>query len=78
MHIIRACKDASNPQNIASSQSIAVLERLVAVVLQHENELITGKGHTSTHINNLDGQNDVPSTQGHAIGSAPNPLPLGQ
>ncbi|KAM3460709.1 hypothetical protein BB8028_0002g15170 [Beauveria bassiana] len=42
MHIIRACKDSADPQNVGSRQSIAVLERLVTVVLQHENQLITG------------------------------------
>ncbi|KAM3565281.1 hypothetical protein ARSEF4850_001463 [Beauveria asiatica] len=42
MHIIRACKDSADPQNVGSRQSIAVLERLVAVMLQHENQLITG------------------------------------
>ncbi|KAJ6788038.1 hypothetical protein PWT90_09790 [Aphanocladium album] len=47
MHIIRACKDSANPQNLGSRQSIAVLERLVAAVLQHENQLITGSPKTA-------------------------------
>ncbi|EGX91348.1 C6 transcription factor, putative [Cordyceps militaris CM01] len=52
MHIIRACKDSADPQNVGSRQSIAVLERLVAVVLQHENQLITGSGVATFPVDN--------------------------
>lgn len=68
MHIIRACEDSSNPQNVASRQSIAVLERLVAVVLQHENQLITGKKFASTPSDDLGEQHNDPGTD-HAPSS---------
>ncbi|KAK3179829.1 hypothetical protein K4F52_008746 [Lecanicillium sp. MT-2017a] len=43
MHIVRVCQDASTSQHIVSKQSIAILERLVTVILQLENQIITGK-----------------------------------
>ncbi|KAJ3482461.1 hypothetical protein NLG97_g7566 [Lecanicillium saksenae] len=69
MHIIRACKDSASPQNIGSRQSIAVLERLVAVVLQHENQLITGSPGTTLPFEAM--TENVPSAdQGTTIGAA--------
>ena len=43
MHIIRVCKDTTFGQNLVSRQSILLLERLVAIVLQLENQIITGR-----------------------------------
>lgn len=45
MHIISVCKSAfdTQSQSIASRQSVATLERLVAVVLRLENQIITGQ-----------------------------------
>lgn len=43
MQIIRMCKDNADNHSAASKQSVAILERLVAVVLQRENQVITGQ-----------------------------------
>lgn len=47
MHIISVCKSAfdAQSQSIASRQSVATLERLVAVVLRLENQIITGQSN---------------------------------
>lgn len=70
MHIIRACKDSANPHNVGSRQSIAVLERLVAVVLQHENQLITGSAGASFAMGNT-GKVPLPSQSTTAVSRAP-------
>lgn len=73
MHIIRACKDSANPQNVGSRQSIAVLERLVAVVLQHENQLITGGAAATfpmSNTNDIDTQN-IPQTNQSTVTAGP-------
>lgn len=62
MNIIRACEDSSNLQDLASRQSIAVLERLVAVVLQHENQLIIGKPNSSASFPGLPPQDAMRPT----------------
>ncbi|OAA81762.1 Transcription factor [Akanthomyces lecanii RCEF 1005] len=72
MHIIRACKDSANPHNVGSRQSIAVLERLVAVVLQHENQLITGSAGASFAMGSTDTYDEPLSSQSTAAaGRAP-------
>ncbi|TQV98545.1 C6 transcription factor [Cordyceps javanica] len=72
MHIIRACKDSADPQNVGSRQSIAVLERLVAVVLQHENRLITGSAAaTLLPMDSMKTQNTSTPSRAAAAVSAP-------
>ncbi|KAG8424336.1 hypothetical protein J3458_001138 [Metarhizium acridum] len=41
-HIIRICHDNSSAQHLVSAQCVKILEGLVAVILQAENQLITG------------------------------------
>ncbi|KAK9435745.1 hypothetical protein VB005_10548 [Metarhizium brunneum] len=43
MHIIRICHDNSSAQHLVSAQCVKILEGLVAVILQAENQLITGR-----------------------------------
>lgn len=43
MHIIRICHDNSSAQHLVSDQCVKILEGLVAVILQAENQLITGR-----------------------------------
>lgn len=71
MHIIRACKDSANPQNVGSRQSIAVLERLVAVVLQHENQLITGSPEATLPVDEVVAHTDPVSQNATMAEPAP-------
>lgn len=70
MHIIRICHDNSSAQHLVSAQCVKILEGLVAVVLQLENQMITGRSYNSTGM--IESQRESPAGSSRTGSVRPN------